>query len=99
MKMPEYYSPARYKELWKDEVAAPKGHKPLAALVENWFKVLKAFEARNRLVHGRDRYTRNMAEPQIEALIAGAKSVDSYCSKAGCPLHARMPVRRKRVLG
>src|SRR5882724_3087350 len=68
-KMLRYHSPERYKELWKDEVQL-NGHPALAALVQNWQSVREGFEARNVLVHGKDRYTTNMAAPHVNALLS-----------------------------
>ena len=96
-RMREYYSLDGYKNLWKLEVVGKKRRKPLAKVVRNWSSVRSAFAARNVLVHGRDRYTRNMAEPHIESLLKGVAYVDNYCRLLGCSLHDRMPIRRKRV--
>jgi len=93
-KLRNYYSPDKYKELWKEEVT-PNGHLSLCQLVRNWSSVRKGFEARNVLVHGKGRFTRNMAIPHIEALLEGAGYVDKYCRDNGKPLYERMPVRRK----
>jgi hypothetical protein len=93
-KLRDYYSLDKYKELWKNEVVA-HGHLPLAKLVRNWSSVLKGFDARNVIVHGKDRYTRNMATPHVEALLKGARFVDKYCQDRGKPLYERMPVRKK----
>lgn len=98
-KMANYFSLEKYKQLWKEEIATPKGGPTLPIVVTNWDKVREAFCARNRLVHGRDRYTRNMATPHVEALLKGVASIDSYCERAGIPLHARMPVRQRKVSG
>ena len=92
--MSEYYSLDAYKDLWKLEVVHSQQCKPLAVVVRNWSSVRKAFAARNRLVHGRDRYTRNMAMSHIEALLKGAEYVDMYCEAIGRPLFKRMPIRR-----
>lgn len=92
-KLRNYYSPKKYKELWKDEVV-PHGHSTLTKLVHNWSSVLKGFDARNIIVHGRDRYTRNMATPHVNALIDGVGFVDKYCRDHGKPLHERMPIRK-----
>jgi len=94
--MADYYSPDRYKQLWKNEVMSSGAHDSLAQIVWNWSDVLKAFDARNRLVHGKDRYTRNMAMPHVEALIEAVEYVDSYCMARSVDLSGRMPVRRKR---
>jgi hypothetical protein len=93
-KLRDYYSPDKYKELWKEEVV-PHGHLSLAKLVRNWSSVLKGFDARNVIVHGKDRYTKNMATPHVEALLEGARFVDTYCQDHGKPLYERMPVRKK----
>ena len=93
-RMRKYCSLDDYKKLWQLEVVATIGRKPLAKVVRNWSSVRRAFDARNRLVHGRDRYTKNMAEPHIESLIKGVAYVDDYCKLLGYSLHDRMPIRR-----
>lgn len=95
-KMLEYHSPDKYKDLWKEEVVDSAGVPRLPSVIRNWSNVLTAFKARNRLVHGKDRYTRNMATPHIEALLAGVQFVDRYCEGLGAPLYGRMPIRRSR---
>jgi hypothetical protein len=93
--MASYYSLDAYKELWKSEIVAGSNFNPLAVVVRNWSSLREAFKARNRLVHGRDRYTKNMAVPHIEALLHATASVDDYCSLLGHPLLGRMPTRRR----
>lgn len=95
--MRDFYSLDGYKDLWKSEVVAARACQPLAIVVRNWSSVRKAFEARNRLVHGRDRFTRVMATPHVEALIEGTNDVDEYCELLGYPLFGRLPVRRKQT--
>jgi hypothetical protein len=74
--MAKYFSLDSYKELWNLEVVAGRNFRPLAIVVRNWSAVRKAFEARNRLAHGRDRYTKNMATPNVEVLLRGASYID-----------------------
>ena len=90
--MRNYFSLDRYKDIWKLELEA-RSCKPLAVIVRNWSAVRTAFEARNRLAHGRDRFTTNMAKPHVEALLKGVGYVDDYCKSLGCPLFGRMPIR------
>jgi hypothetical protein len=92
--MRSYYAPERYKELWKQEVQ-PTGIPPLPTIVQNWADVRRGFEARNVLVHGKDRYTTNMASPHVTQLLKGVEFIENYCANVGKPLHDRMPVRRK----
>jgi hypothetical protein len=66
-RMADFYSLDAYKDLWKLEVMSARQCSPLADIVRNWRAVRDAFKARNILVHGRDRYTKKMAEPNIEA--------------------------------
>jgi hypothetical protein len=94
-RMTDYYSLDGYKDLWKTEVLVVRDPQPLATIVRNWSAVRDAFRARNRLVHGRDRYTRKMAVPHVEALLKAVEYVDSYCSSVGLHLYGRMPVRRR----
>lgn len=98
-KMRDYYSLDKYKQLWNEEVVASNAALPLPKVVRNWSKVRDAFRARNLLVHGKDRYTRNMATPHVDALLEGVRFVESYCEDRGNPLYERMPVRRRKVLG
>jgi hypothetical protein len=93
--MAKYFSLDSYKELWNLEVVAGRNFRPLAIVVRNWSAVRKAFEARNRLAHGRDRYTKNMATPNVEVLLRGASYIDEYCESVGYPLFGRMPIRRR----
>ena len=93
--MSSYYSLDAYKDLWKSEISAGSNFDPLAIVVRNWSSLREAFKARNRLVYGRDRYTKNMASPHIEALLHGTGYIDDYCSLLGHPLLGRMPIRRR----
>lgn len=94
--MKAYYSLDGYKDLWKAEVATPTHPTGLAAVVRNWSELRMAFDARNVLVHGKGRYTRNMATPHVIAALRSVKYVDAYCVARGIDLHARMPVRRAK---
>lgn len=93
--MGKFYSLDGYKELWKSEVVVGSNFSPLAVVVRNWSSLREAYEARNRLVHGKDRYTKNMAMPHIEALLLSARYVDDYCTLLGYSLLGRMPIRRR----
>ena len=95
-KMRNYYTLDKYKLLWKEEVSVHLAGKLLPSVVKNWCAVRTAFDERGRLAHGRSRYTRNMAQPHVEALMAGARFVYEYCEALGMPLSDRMPVRRQR---
>lgn len=92
--MAKYYSLDRYKDLWHAEAMPTGNHRRLPEIVRNWSAVQKAFEARNVLVHGKNRYTRNMARPHVEALLKAVGDVDDYCKAWGVDLSGRMPVRR-----
>ena len=96
-KMRDYHSPKRYNELWRHEVMQ-NGHPALAKLVRNWASVLKGFDARNVLVHGKDRHTTRMVTPKVQALLKGACYVDTYCRDIGKPLYGPMPKRRKSAV-
>jgi len=81
-----------YKDIWAREVM---NGTQLPVLVKAWHTLTQAFDARNLLVHGRDRYTRNMAAPHLEVLLAAVANVWDYCARAGYDLSKRLPVRRK----
>lgn len=64
--------------------------------VRDWLSVMKAFDARNRLVvHGRDRYTAKMAAPHIEALLKATGELREFSRSRGCDVGKRLPIRRK----
>ena len=90
----------KYKEVWWTELGNQRGALRLPELVNNWDAVKRAFDERNRLVHGRKRHTRNMATPHVEALLAAVAEVDEYCRSRGRGLGKRLPVRKKaRTVG
>lgn len=93
--MIKFHGPDNYKKLWKQEVV-PQGHLTLVQVIPNWDDVLKAFDERNRIVHGKKRHTRNMATPHVEALLAAVSAIATYCDARGKPLTRRMPVRPVR---
>jgi hypothetical protein len=93
--MRRYHSLDAYKDLWKSEIVAGSNFEPLAIVVRNWSSLCEAFEARNRLVHGKDRYTKNMATPHVEALLLASGYIDDHCKRLGYPLQGRMPTRRQ----
>jgi hypothetical protein len=83
-----------YKELWYKELFNREGGKRLAEVVRNWAGLKEAYKMRNKLVHGQDRATRNMAAPKVEAMLQAVRDIDEYCSAMGYDLNKRMPVRR-----
>lgn len=85
-----------YKKLWRRETAHLQQSKLLPAVVTRWHDLHVAFDARHRLVHGRDRYTPNMATPKIEAILAAVGDVHQYCTEHGRDLNRRLPQRRKK---
>jgi hypothetical protein len=54
-----------------------------------------AFESRNKLAHGKDRYTSNMARPRVEALLAAVTSVRAFSLERGFDPMKKLPVRMK----
>lgn len=93
------YGLDRYKTLWRAEVKHLQGAQHLSRVVKDWAGIHDAFHARNVLVHGRERYTPNMARPLVESLLAGVLDICSYCLGQGLNINARLPQRRqKRVL-
>jgi len=84
----------RYKEFWRDEVGDVPDGQTLPRVVSNWSDVRAAFDWRNRLIHGRDRCTRTMAAPKVEALLLGAAYIRDFCSAHGVDFRQRVPIRR-----
>ncbi len=94
------YGLEKYKDFWRDELAHLADAKRLPEVVADWRGVTDAFEGRNRLVHGRDRYTRNMATPGVESLLKAVSDIVEYCASHGVDINKRLPVRmRHRTSG
>ena len=89
------YGIERYKDFWRDEVSRKRMLKTLPEIVKDWQGVLSAFESRNKVVHGRDRCTRNMASPKVEVLLNAASEIRDYCNSLGGNFQGRLPIRRK----
>jgi hypothetical protein len=86
-----------YKEIWRKETEHLPGAQTLPELAGDWFAVTKAFEARNVLVHGRDRYTQNMVRPAIESILNAVREVCDYCTNQGLDINRRLPQRRQKT--
>ena len=87
---------AAYKDIWRRELAHDPDALTLPRIVKNWHHVTEAFDARNLLVHGRDRYTQNMARPGIDALLAGVRDLCAYAASRGVNINQRLPQRRRK---
>lgn len=87
---------AAYKDIWRSEIAHLPGAKTLPQAVKDWHGITLAFEARNVLVHGRDRYTQNMVRPRIDSILAGVRDICACCSDHGLDVNNRLPQRRQK---
>ena len=90
------YGLDKYKNFWWCELKHLAATGRLTEVVTRWHAVTEAFGARNRLVHGRDRYTRKMATPHVEALLKAVSEIHAYCLTQGVDINQRLPVRRRR---
>lgn len=86
----------KYKELWCKEIAHLSDAKPLPEVVNDWHGITKAFDARNILVHGKDRYTQNMVRPGIDAIFKGVRDICDYTLSHGLDINKRLPQRRQK---
>ncbi len=90
------YGLEKYKDFWCMEIVSLRGGHSLPSIVSDWKAVTDAYKARHSLVHGRDRYTRNMAAPHVEALLNAAAKIREYCEHlVGVNFHAQLPSRKK----
>lgn len=87
---------AAYKDFWRTETAHLPDARTLPGIVKDWHGVTAAFDARNVLVHGRDRYTQNMVRPKIEFVLAGVSDICTYCLSHGININERLPHRRQK---
>jgi hypothetical protein len=69
--------------MWAREI---QGATPLCDVVGPWDELVAAFESRAVLVHGRNRYTRNMAAPHLEILLRSTANVWKHCAESGVDL-------------
>lgn len=96
-KLREVFGLMKYKKLWKDEVSKSRHRKTLPEVVNNWDSIIKAFDMRNKIVHGRDGCTRIMATPHVEALLKATAEIRDYCRSYGGNIHMRLPIRKKGI--
>jgi hypothetical protein len=87
---------AAYKDIWRRETAHLPDAKTVPQVVKDWHGVTTAFEARNVLVHGRDRYTQNMVRPHIDSILTGVRDICTYCLNHGLDVNKRLPQRRQK---
>lgn len=80
-----------YKRIWWEEV----DHRRLPDIISDWLGLTEAFRLRNRLIHGQDRATYNMAASKVEAMLQAATDIHEFCGSMGRDLNKRMPIRRK----
>lgn len=90
------YGLDRYKDMWRKETAHRPNAKTLPEIVKDWQGIKIAFHARNKLVHGRDRYTQKMVRPGIDAIFAGVRDLCTYCANSGVDINQRLPQRRRK---
>jgi len=86
----------KYKRCWWAELQGLPNARRLPEVVANWHAVTLAFDARDRLVHGRDRYTQRMAGPHVEALLSAVADICAYARECGVDINRRLPQRRRR---
>jgi hypothetical protein len=89
------YGLDRYKDFWWTELRHLEGRLRLPEIVGDWQGVTAAYNARNRLIHGRDRYTRNMASPKVDCLLAAVNDLRKFALNHGVDINRRLPVRRR----
>jgi hypothetical protein len=90
------YGLKRYKSFWHDELKHLGHGARLTEIITDWQAITAAFDSRNRLVHGRDRHTRKMATPHVEALLTAVSEIHEYCLSRGVNINRRLPVRRRQ---
>ena len=93
------YGLGMYKDFWWAEQRNVASSVRLPEVVRDWNGVTNAFDARNRLVHGRDRYTRNMARPHVEVLLSAVADIYGYARARGVDLGKRLSVRQRTTAG
>jgi hypothetical protein len=91
------YGLDRYKEVWWHETQHLPNALRLPQLVADWQATKEAFNVRGALVHGRDRYTPNMASPHVEALLNSVADVNRYALEHGVDIGKRLPMRRRKA--
>jgi hypothetical protein len=89
------YGLDKYKELWWDEIKDRPRALHLPEVLRNWDGVKRAFDERNRLIHGRNRHTRNMATPHVEVLLSAVADLNHFCRSCEVDLNQRLPVRKR----
>jgi hypothetical protein len=93
------YGLDRYKDFWRSELSHLSNPRRLPEVVTDWKSVTDAFNARDRLVHGRDRYTRKMASPHVNNLLKAVTEMREFALRQGVDVAKRLRVRRKASPG
>lgn len=88
------YGLPKLSSFWNRQLRHVRGYLALKSVI-NFKDVDAAFQARNKLAHGKDRYTRKMAEPHVDALLEAVTAVRSFCLERGFDPMKRLPIRRK----
>ncbi len=94
-KLSKVYGLDRYKKFWHENIASQPDGKPLTTIIRNWAALREAFSLRNKLIHGRDRCTYNMASPHVEVMLQAVADIHNYCLSMSVNLDERLRVRRK----
>ncbi|ARN57186.1 hypothetical protein [Sedimentisphaera salicampi] len=85
-----------YKDAWKEEVKNQTGEN-LAEVVSSWEEVRKAFELRNRLVHGSGGSTgKEYGRDRIDVLLKSARELTDYAEKHGKKIYGNNIVRKEK---
>lgn len=97
-KMSRVYGLERYKEFWREKIASQPDGKPLTEVVKNWSALKDAFSLRNKLIHGRERCTYNMAAPKVEVMLQAVDEIHNYCLAQNVDLDKTLRVRKRKAV-
>jgi hypothetical protein len=85
-----------YKDFWNSHVK-PRLNVTLVQVVGDWSNVRKAFDSRNRLVHGiTGAIKRGDAENRTHAALNASQDLEAFCEKNGGSVYQRIDRRKPR---
>lgn len=85
-----------YCECWA--MVATPGFARLEEVVQDWGSLVKSFDLRHQLIHGRQGTTgANYARAHVEAILAASSAVVKYCLDQGEPIYGKKLPSRKNL--
>ncbi|MBK7886944.1 MAG: hypothetical protein IPJ86_06440 [Bacteroidetes bacterium] len=91
------YGIKKYKDCWKELISDVLFLPKLPTIVKEWNAVIKAFELRNQLVHGKTSCSIRFATPRVKSLIDAARLIRIFCENQSINLDSKLTSKKSRI--